>query len=60
MKYRIIHPFIDKYTEKEYVIGETIELKDKKRINELLSKNNYVGVPLIEMDTKKEEEKANE
>lgn len=60
MKYRVIHPFTDKHTEEEYVIGETIELKDKKRISELLSKNNYAGVPLIEMDTKKEEEKANE
>lgn len=55
MKYRVIHPFIDKYTEAEYAIGETIELKDKKRISELLSKNNYASVPLIEMDTTKEE-----
>lgn len=38
MTIKVTQVFIDKYTGKEYSIGDTLELDDEKRVNSLIAR----------------------
>lgn len=57
MKYKILIPFVDKYTKKLYGKNEIVEFKDK-RVNEILLKNKELIEKVEEVKEEAEETKV--
>lgn len=59
-KFKVIHDFWGKKEHKYFFKGQTIDVDDDERANELLATHPTVGTPMIEAATKRTAKKEEE
>lgn len=59
-KYKVIHDFWGKKEHRYYFKGQTIDVDDDERANELLATHPTVGTPMIEAATERTAKKKEE